>query len=98
MNLIESVASLEDRLATASLADQDSAQKLEGDVIILGAGGKMGPSLARRIKRATNAAGVRRRIIAVSRFSSPALIAELNRDGIETIGCDLLNQADVARL
>jgi len=98
MNLIESVESLEERLATPSAADQDSARRLEGDVIILGAGGKMGPSLARRIKRAANAAGVRRRIIAVSRFSLPALINELNRDGIETIACDLLNRDDVAKL
>jgi nucleoside-diphosphate-sugar epimerase len=98
MNLIESIEDLEERLATPSLADQDSAQKIEGDVIILGAGGKMGPSLARRIKRATDAAGVPRRIIAVSRFSSTVLIAELNRDGVETISCDLLNQAEVAKL
>jgi len=98
MNFIESVESLEARLATPSVADQDSAQSLEGDVIILGAGGKMGPSLARRIKRASSLAGVRRRIIAVSRFSSPTLMAELNQDGIETVACDLLSQAAVARL
>ncbi|MHB8655610.1 MAG: NAD-dependent epimerase/dehydratase family protein [Terriglobia bacterium] len=98
MSLIESVESLEDRLGAPSAADEESARRLDGDVIILGAGGKMGPSLARRIKRASDAARVRRRIIAVSRFSSAALIAELNRDGIDTIACDLLNQADVARL
>lgn len=98
MNLIESVEDLEARMATPSELDRESARRLEGDVIILGAGGKMGPSLARRIKRAWDAAGVRRKIIAVSRFSAPALINELNGDGIETIACDLLNRAEIVRL
>lgn len=78
--------------------DLECVRRLEGDFIILGAGGKMGPSLARRIKRATDAAGVRRRVIAVSRFSSRTLIQELNREGVETIVCDLLNQRAVEGL
>lgn len=98
MRFIESVEALEERLATPSARDQDSIGKLEGDVIILGAGGKMGPSLARRIKRTANAAGAPLRVIAVSRFSSPALIRELSREGIETVVCDLLNREQVGKL
>lgn len=89
---------LEDLLATPSAADVDCMRRLSGDVLILGAGGKLGPSLARRIKRATEAANVRRRVIAVSRFSTSAARAELEAAGVETIACDLLDRAQVNQL
>jgi nucleoside-diphosphate-sugar epimerase len=73
-------------------------RRLEGDVVILGAGGKMGPSLARRIRRAADAAGTHHKVIAVSRFSSATLVNALNRDGIDTIACDLLNRYEVEKL
>ena len=57
MKFIESVEDLEEQLATPSSLDQEAVRRLGGDVIILGAGGKMGPSLARRIRRAVDAAG-----------------------------------------
>src|SRR5437588_4553267 len=98
MNFIESVESLEEQMAAPSALDRESVRRLKGDFIVLGAGGKMGPSLARRIRRAADAEGVPRRVIAVSRFSSLALVDELNRDGIETITCDLLNRDEVAGL
>ena len=98
MNFIESVEDLEERLATPSSLDRETVRRLEGDVIILGAGGKMGPSLARRIRRAADAAGLRRKVIAVSQFFSAPQVNELNRDGVETITCDLLHREEVARL
>lgn len=98
MNFIESVESLEEQMSRPSALDRESVRRLEGDFIILGAGGKIGPSLARRIKRAGSAAGVGRRVIAVSRFTSAALIEELNQNGIETIPCDLLDRDAVAKL
>lgn len=98
MRLIESVQDLEDRLATPNDRDLDTIRKIEGDFIILGAGGKMGPSLARRIKRAAAAVGSSSRVFAVSRFSSPDLARDLNRDGIEAVPCDLLDRDQVARL
>jgi nucleoside-diphosphate-sugar epimerase len=55
----------------------------------------MGPSLARRVRRAFDAAGVSRRVVAVSRFSEPALAAALERDGIEPVTADLLDPAQV---
>jgi nucleoside-diphosphate-sugar epimerase len=91
-------AELEELLSRPSAADVDFARSLEGDVAVLGAGGKMGPSLARRIRRALGAAGVERRVLAVARFTEPGLAASLERDGIEPVACDLLDPAQVARL
>lgn len=98
MKFIESVPELEERLATPSVRDLDAIRRVEGDIIILGAGGKMGPSLARRIRRAVLATGARPRVLAVSRFSSAGVVRELNAEGIETIACDLLDPDQVARL
>jgi nucleoside-diphosphate-sugar epimerase len=89
---------LEELLSRPSPRDVAFARDLEGDVIVLGAGGKMGPSLARRVRRSLDAAGAPRRVVAVARFSEPGLRAALERDGIETHGSDLLDPAQVARL
>ena len=95
---IENEAQLEDLLARPSPADIAFARTLTDDVLILGAGGKMGPSLARRVRRAAGAAGGQRRVVAASRFSEPGTAAALERDGIEAVSCDLLDPAQVARL
>jgi len=58
----------------------------------------MGPSLARLAFNACRQAGVRKRVIAVSRFSDSAQREELQRIGIETISCDLANMAAVRAL
>jgi nucleoside-diphosphate-sugar epimerase len=89
---------LEELLSRPSAADVDFARSLEGDVVVLGAGGKMGPSLARRVRRAFAEAGVARRVMAVARFSEPGLAERLREDGIDAISCDLLDPAQVARL
>jgi nucleoside-diphosphate-sugar epimerase len=89
---------LEERLSRPSPADVEFARTLDGDVVVLGAGGKMGPSLAHRVRRALDAAGVSRRVLAVARFSDSGLASALERQGIETIACDLLDPAQVARL
>jgi dTDP-4-dehydrorhamnose reductase len=72
--------------------------RLTGDIIVLGAGGKMGPSLARMAKRASDAAGAVRRVVAVSRFSSEREEACLNDVGVKTIKCDLLDPEQVQAL
>ena len=64
---------------------------IDGDIIILGVGGKMGPGLARVAKQAVDKAGVTKRVIGVARFSEPGLQEQLNDEGIETINADLLN-------
>jgi hypothetical protein len=72
--------------------------RLEGDLILLGVGGKIGPSLARMARRASDAAGGQRRIIGVSRFSTPSLQQQLHSQGIDTIGCELLDRDQLTAL
>ncbi len=72
--------------------------RLEGDIILLGVAGKMGPTLARMAKRATDLAGRKRRVIGVSRFSTGDQARELESHGVETIRCDLLDENAVAAL
>ncbi|ULQ52727.1 NAD-dependent epimerase/dehydratase family protein [Flavihumibacter fluvii] len=71
---------------------------IEGDIILLGVGGKMGPALARLAKQAVDKAGVQKRIIGISRFSEAGLEEELQQAGIETISADLLNEKDLKSL
>jgi nucleoside-diphosphate-sugar epimerase len=86
VNCPTSESELEELLATPSDADRAALAKLSGNLLMLGAAGKMGPSLARRAKRAAPHLNV----IAVARFSEAHLRPELERDGIETHARDLL--------
>lgn len=95
---IQDLDQLEELLSRPTPELVGMMSRLEGDLIILGVGGKTGPSLARMARRATDAAGVPRRIIGVSRFSKPELQHQLNAWGIETISCNLLDRAELARL
>src|SRR5690606_12056142 len=72
--------------------------RLDGDLIILGVGGKMGPSLAKLAKRAFERAGLSHREIGVSRFSSGEVSADLERSGVETISADLLEEEQLQAL
>lgn len=76
----------------------EDLSKLEGDIMILGIGGKMGPSLAKLTKRAIDEGGLNKKVIGVSRFSSGILKKELEDFGIETISADLLNESDLRSL
>jgi nucleoside-diphosphate-sugar epimerase len=96
--LIDTEQQLEDVLSRPTKADADAIRELQGDVIVLGAGGKMGPSLLRLMRRAANEAGVKKRIIAVARFSDKSLPAALQADGIETIATDLLEDGALEEL
>ena len=98
MKTIGTVEELEDRLSEPSEGVIAALGKLAGDLVVLGAGGKMGPSLARMARRASDACGVRRRIIAVSRFSSSQAEAYLQAQGVETLRCDLLDPDQLERL
>ena len=95
---IKSVLELEEFLSRPSEADIAAIARLDGDLLILGAGGKMGPSLARRALRAAEKAGVRKKIIAVARFSESQLRASLASEGIETIAVDLLQLGALSKL
>jgi len=70
----------------------------DGDLAILGVGGKMGPTLARLARRAVEAGGLRARVMGVSRFSDAGLERTLHAHGVETLPCDLLDQDAVQRL
>ena len=95
---IRDEAHLEEVLSEPSPADVDCVSRLDGDILIVGAGGKMGPSLARRIHRTVGRAGSRSRVLAASRFSAPAVREGLEADGIQTIACDLLDPGQIAAL
>jgi nucleoside-diphosphate-sugar epimerase len=71
---------------------------IDGNIIILGVGGKMGPGLARVAKQAIDKAGINKKVIGVARFSEPGLQEQLNSEGIETISADLLNEDDLQAL
>jgi hypothetical protein len=98
MQPISSEIELEERLSEPTAQAIDTLRRLPGDILLLGVGGKMGPSLARMAKRASDLAGGTRRVIGVARFSDPGAEADLQRQGIETLRGDLLNEAFVARL
>src|SRR5216110_2949338 len=95
---IADVAHLEDLLSEPTPPAVETMASLDGDLIILGVGGKMGPTLARMARRADEQAGRKRRIIGVSRFSTGVLRTQLEGQGIETIAADLLDEAELARL
>jgi nucleoside-diphosphate-sugar epimerase len=88
-------AELEDLLSTPRSETSVALADCPGDVVILGAGGKMGPTLARMVARASTDD---RRVIAVSRWSSAAAERALNDAGVDTVRADLLERDDVARL
>lgn len=73
-------------------------RSLGGDLLIIGVGGKMGPSLALRARRAADASGVKMQVIGVSRFSSGPTRQLLEEGGVETIGADVLNQEQLDAL
>lgn len=82
---------LDAMLATPSPALIEDIKKIKGDIMILGAGGKMGPSMCLLAKNAIKAAGIEKRVIAVSRFSDPIVVDLLKKNDVEMISCDLLD-------
>ena len=91
---IPDIASLDQLLCRPSQALIDDLNKIDGDIMVLGVGGKMGPTLAGLAKAAQPA----RRVIGVARFSEPGLRESLMAAGVETIACDLLDRAAIAAL
>ncbi len=81
---------LNELLTTPSGALAAELGALEGDILVLGAGGKMGPTLCVLAKNALRAAGVDKRVIAVSRFSDPLVVELLEKSGVELVSADLL--------
>lgn len=90
----DSVEHLEDVMTTPSPALVATLQGVPGDLLVLGVGGKMGPTLARMARRGAP----HKRVIGVARFSEPGLQASLQRQGIECIAADLLSREQLAAL
>jgi dTDP-4-dehydrorhamnose reductase len=95
---IRDVDQLDDLLSDPTEGAIAALGRLPGDLVLLGVGGKMGPTLARMARRASEAAGVKRRIIGVARFSQAGLQERLQSWGIDTIRCDLLDPAQIDSL
>ena len=85
---------LEELLSRPSQQLVDTFANLDGDITILGVGGKMGPTLARMAKRAAPG----KRVIGVARFSEAGMKEKLNGWDIETVECDLLDRSAVEGL
>lgn len=90
-------AELEVRLSEPSPEAIDAVASLSGNIMLLGIAGKMGPSLARMVRRAFDACGKTARVIGVARFTAGGE-DWLQAHGVETIRCDLLDPAALSRL
>lgn len=90
----DGVEHLEDFLSIPHEALRRELQQTPGDILILGVGGKMGPTMAMLARRAAPG----RRVIGVARFSEKGLRERLQRAGVETIACDLLDRAAMEAL
>ncbi|WP_186668389.1 NAD(P)-dependent oxidoreductase [Sporosarcina sp. BP05] len=95
---MKTLTELEDFMTEPSLELIEDLKLVDGDILILGVGGKMGPTLAKMTKRAIDQAGLDKKVIGVSRFSSDSLKKELEEFGIETIAVDLLNDEQLQSL
>jgi nucleoside-diphosphate-sugar epimerase len=91
---IPDIEALDELLCRPSQALIDDLAKVDGDIMILGVAGKMGPTLAGLAKAALPA----RRVIGVARFSDPSVKTWLEARGVETINCDLLDEAAIKAL
>jgi nucleoside-diphosphate-sugar epimerase len=85
---------LDEFLSRPSKALAADLAAIDGDIMVLGVGGKMGPTLARLARHAAPG----KRVVGVARFSEPRLREQLNSAGVETIACDLLDRASVQKL
>ena len=84
-------STLEDLLSTPTAEAVKMFSEIEGDIMFLGIGGKIGPTLAKMAKRACDKAGVEKHIYGVSLFESDEQQKQIEDMGIETIHGDLLD-------
>lgn len=96
--VIRTETGLDDLLARPGAELIETMKRLTGDIAILGIAGKMGLSLGALAVNAIRAAGVRKQVYGVSRFSDPTAIAALERAGVVPIRCDLLDRAATSAL
>lgn len=95
---MKTLEQLEEFMTRPSAQLIEDMKSIDGDLLVLGVGGKMGPTLAKMAKRAIHEAGVTKKVIGASRFSSGSLKQELEEFGIETIAVDLLKDEELQAL
>ncbi len=96
---ISGSASLDEELSRPDSSVLETLQGISGDFLVAGAGGKMGPSVCRMLRRGLNSIGRHStQVFAVSRFSNAEAGAVLRQDGIQTLSCDLLDRNAVSSL
>jgi len=96
--IVQSEEELDELLSRPTARTIETVGRFEGDILVLGVAGKIGPSLARMAVRAVRAAGKSARVIGVARFSEARVRQQLESCGVETIACDLLDAAAPARV
>lgn len=89
---------LNEMLTTPSQGLIEDIAKIEGDIMVLGAGGKMGPDICILAARAAKAAGVSKKVYAVSRFSDKAAAKRLEDEGVIVIAADLMENGALESL
>ena len=89
---------LNEMLTTPSAGLVADIAKIEGDIMVLGAGGKMGPDICILAARAAKAAGVKKTVYAVSRFSDKAAAKRLEDEGVTVIAADLMDDGALEAL
>jgi len=96
--LISTEAELEENLSKPTPEAVKDMAGLKGDLVVLGVGGKMGPTIARMARRALDEAHVKHAVIGVARFSDPRSRESLEKAGVRTVPCDLLDRDQVRKL
>jgi nucleoside-diphosphate-sugar epimerase len=94
-DVISTEEELDELLSRPTPGVAEELARLEGDLVILGVGGKMGPTLARMARRALDP---KRAVIGVARFSDARAREALEKAGVRAVACDLLDQDAVLRL
>ena len=93
MQPINEIQDLEELLSKPDERSASDLAGIEGEVLVLGAGGKMGPTLCRLLRRATG-----RTVYAVSRYSDQSVRSRLEEDGVRTVQADLLDPSSYDRI
>jgi uncharacterized protein YbjT (DUF2867 family) len=95
---VRTLAELDERLSQPRPALVDDVRKLDGDIVVLGAAGKLGPSLIRLATRSIAEAGTGATVFAVSRFSAPGSADAIGAAGAEIVAADVSDDAALAGL
>jgi nucleoside-diphosphate-sugar epimerase len=95
---IEDIDQLDELLSRPTTEVIEAMGRLEGDILVLGACGKIGPTIARMARRASEAAGVQRRIIGVDKLVPPRVRKRFESQGVELVLADLLERRDLDKL